>query len=41
MDGVLNLFATQRKVAQPAFRRFVEAGKPDDEEVPLVRVAGV
>ena len=41
IDRVLNLFATRRKVAQPAFRRFVEAGDPDDEEFPLVRVPGV
>jgi len=41
MDGVLNLFAIRRKLAQPAFRRFVEAGDPDNPEVPLVRVAGI
>jgi REP-associated tyrosine transposase len=41
IDDVLDLFALRRKVAQPAFRRFVEAGTSDDDEVPLARVAGV
>ncbi len=40
IDDVLDLFALRRKVAQPAFRRFVEAGTSDDDEVPLARVAG-
>ena len=41
IDSVLDLFAIRREVAQSAFRRFVEAGSPDDDEFPLVRVAGV
>lgn len=41
IDDVLDLFALRRKVAQPAFRRFVEAGTSDDDELPLARVAGV
>jgi putative transposase len=41
IHSVLDLFATRREVAQPAFRRFVEAANPDDNEFPLVRVAGV
>jgi hypothetical protein len=43
IDGVLSLFATRRRLAQPAFRRFVEAGNldDDDETIPLVRVPGV
>lgn len=41
IDDVLDLFALRRKVAQPAFRRFVEAGTSDDDDVPLARVAGV
>ena len=42
IDGVLSLFASGRKLAQPAFRRFVEAGNLDDDEtIPLVRVPGV
>jgi putative transposase len=41
IDSVLDLFAIRREVAQPAFRRFVEAGSPDDDDFPLVRVAGV
>jgi putative transposase len=41
IDDVLDLFALRRKVAQPAFRRFVEAGTSDDDEVPLARVARV
>jgi putative transposase len=41
IDRVLNLFAIRRKVAQPAFRRFVEASNPDGGEAPLVRVTGI
>jgi hypothetical protein len=42
MDALLSLFASRRKLAQPAFRRFVEAGNLDDDEtIPLVRVPGV
>jgi putative transposase len=41
MDAVLNLFAMRRKIAQPAFQRFVEAKIPDVTEVPVVRVTGI
>ena len=41
IDGVLGLFASRRERAQPAFRRFVEAGDLDNDEFPLLRVAGV
>jgi hypothetical protein len=41
IDSVLGLFAVRRNVAQPAFRRFVEAGSSvDDYVAPLARVAG-
>ena len=40
-DSVLRLFANRRELAQPAFRRFVEAGRLDDEKFALVRVEGV
>jgi REP element-mobilizing transposase RayT len=40
-DSVLSLFANRRDLAQPAFRRFVEAGRVDDAKFPLVRVEGV
>jgi putative transposase len=40
IDGVLCLFAVRRKVAQPAFRRFVAAGSGVNEYVgPLGRIA--
>jgi putative transposase len=41
VDGVLNLFAIRRRVAQPAFRRFVDITMPDNDAFPLARVAGV
>jgi hypothetical protein len=40
-NRVLTLFAMRRRAAQPAFRRFVEAGDPKIDQTQLVRVAGM
>jgi putative transposase len=41
VEGVLGLFDVRRGEAQSAFRSFVETAGPDDESVPLARIAGV
>jgi putative transposase len=41
VEGVLRLFDVQHADARAGFRRLVEAEGPDDESVPLARMAGV
>ena len=40
VPGVLNLFASDRTVAQSAFRDFVDADDDDEASFPLVRIDG-